>query len=193
MWSHHFHEWGSTNSTDLPNFLFSSVERGWFRGSSLALLAPQPPNSPLLKVTTENAEPRPVGAGEGRGRSPGGVKPRRGGAKRGHGEVSDRGSADGRRPRRPRTRSNRTRAASGTAPPRGPYTCRRDCTTRKREATYAPSVYDAFAAGLAPVPWKSEYAADWFTKTPPSRFSDSATPASSAASRMSATTSSDVE
>jgi hypothetical protein len=33
---------------------------------------------------------------------------------------------------------------------------RRDWMTRKREATYAPSVYDAVAAGLAPVPWKSE-------------------------------------
>ena len=50
-------------------------------------------------------------------------------------------------------------------------TWRRDWTIRKREATYAPSVYDALAAGLAPVPWKSEYAADWLTKTPPSRFS----------------------
>ena len=65
--------------------------------------------------------------------------------------------------------------------------------TRKRDATYAPSVYAAVAAGLAPVPWKSEKAADWLTKTPPSRFSDSATPASSAASRTCPTTASDVE
>ena len=36
---------------------------------------------------------------------------------------------------------------------------RRDWITRKREATYAPSVYDAFAAGFAPVPWTSENAA----------------------------------
>src|SRR3954453_19137013 len=99
MWSHHFHEWGSTNSTDLPRFVFSSVGQTW----------------------------------------------------------------------------------------------RRDCTTRKREATYAPSVYDAFAAGLAPVPWKSEYAADWFTKTPPSRFSLSATPTSRAADRISPITASEVE
>src|SRR5690606_163231 len=62
-------------------------------------------------------------------------------------------------------------------------TCRRVVTTRKRLATNAPSVYAAFAAGLAPVPWKSLNAAVWFTKTCPVRFSDRATPASIAASR----------
>jgi len=44
-------------------------------------------------------------------------------------------------------------------------------------------VYVALAAGFAPVPWKSLNAADWFTNTGPVRFSDNATPTSSAASR----------
>ena len=87
------------------------------------------------------------------------------------------------------TSNTTSEVRSGTRLP----TWRRDWITRNREATYAPSVYDALAAGLAPVPWKSEYAADWLTKTPPSRFSDSATPASSAASRMSSITASEVE
>ncbi len=50
--------------------------------------------------------------------------------------------------------------APNSSGPRGPNSTsqmwRRDWITRKREATYAPSVYDAVAAGLAPVPWKSE-------------------------------------
>ena len=58
----------------------------------------------------------------------------------------------------------------------------RCCTTRNRLATNAASVSAAFAAGLAPVPWKSENAADWLTNTPPVRLIDSATPASSATS-----------
>src|SRR5689334_11873991 len=69
---------------------------------------------------------------------------------------------------------------------------RRDCTNRNRLATYAVSVYDALAAGFAPVPWKSLNAADWLTKTPPVRFSDNATPTSRAASRICAMTSGEV-
>src|SRR5690606_13200807 len=44
---------------------------------------------------------------------------------------------------------------------------RRDCTTPKRGATNAASESDALAAGFSAVPWKSEKAADWLTKTPP--------------------------
>src|SRR4051812_10562549 len=74
----------------------------------------------------------------------------------------------------------------------GAQTCRRDCTIRKRFATYAVSVNDAVAAGLAPVPWKSLNAADWFTNTLPVRFSDSATPASRAADLMRSITDAEV-
>jgi hypothetical protein len=38
--------------------------------------------------------------------------------------------------------------------------CRRDCTTRNRFDTYAASVRAAFAAGFAPLAWKSLNAAD---------------------------------
>jgi hypothetical protein len=49
------------------------------------------------------------------------------------------------------------------------------------------------AAGLAPVAWKSLKAADWFTYTVSVRFSDSATPASRAASSVASSTLSSVE
>src|SRR5437764_5698856 len=78
--------------------------------------------------------------------------------------------------------------------PSGPaYTCRRDWITRKRLATYAPSVSEAFAAGFAPLAWKSENAADWLTNTPPVRFADRCTPTSSAAFSTSSSTSGEVE
>ena len=48
----------------------------------------------------------------------------------------------------------------------------------------AGSVSDAFPAALAPVTWKSEYAADWFTNSPPVRLKATDTPASTAASTM---------
>src|SRR5207237_5652866 len=41
--------------------------------------------------------------------------------------------------------------------------CRRDWTIMKRPATKLPSVSVALAAGLPPVAWKSEKAADWLT------------------------------
>src|SRR5690606_31801681 len=61
---------------------------------------------------------------------------------------------------------------------RAHQTGRRDCTIRNRSATYAPSVSEAVAAGLAPVVWKSEKAADWLTNTPPVRLHDRCTPTS---------------
>src|SRR4051794_32512828 len=69
-----------------------------------------------MKVTTENAEPTKAAATTGAAVAEGSVKPRRGGAKRRHGEV-----ATGRRAKPVGAagagRSNRARAASGTAPP----------------------------------------------------------------------------
>ena len=64
---------------------------------------------------------------------------------------------------------------------------------RNRLATYAPSVSAAFAAGLAPLAWKSENAADWLTKTPPVRLQDRCTPTSSAAASAASSTFSSVE
>src|SRR5262249_51864946 len=63
---------------------------------------------------------------------------------------------------------------------------RRDWMTPNRPGAKSASVYFAFAAGFPPVAWKSENAADWLTYTAPVRFSDRATPASSAASRTAA-------
>src|SRR5699024_7819473 len=60
------------------------------------------------------------------------------------------------------------------------HTCQRVCTTRNRLATKAVSDKAEFAAGLAPVPWKSLNAAVWLTNTGPVRFSDRDTPARSA-------------
>ena len=54
-------------------------------------------------------------------------------------------------------------------------------------------MYAAFAAGLAPVACRSEYAAVWLTYTPPVRFSDSATPDSIATARAASITFSSVE
>ena len=68
-----------------------------------------------------------------------------------------------------------------------------DVTTRNRLATNAASMYAELAAGLAPVPWKSEKAAVWLTNTGPVRFSESETPQSAAASRAASSTSSEVE
>jgi hypothetical protein len=45
----------------------------------------------------------------------------------------------------------------------GDGTGRRDCTTVNRPATKPVSVSAALQAGFAPVPWKSENAADWLT------------------------------
>ena len=55
------------------------------------------------------------------------------------------------------------------------------------------SLSEAVAAGFAAVPCRSLNAAVWLTKTPPVRFSERCTPASSAASRAAASTSGEVE
>src|SRR5262245_14539526 len=80
-----------------------------------------------------------------------------------------------------------------TSQPGTAQTWRRDCTTRNRPATNAPSVSAELQAGLAPVPWKSENAADWFTYTPSVRLIDSATPTSMATSSAASSTFSSVE
>jgi hypothetical protein len=59
-----------------------------------------------------------------------------------------------------------------------------------RGATKASSTSEAFAAGFAPVAWKSLNAEVWFTKTLPWRSNETDTRASSATSVAAARTSS---
>ena len=64
---------------------------------------------------------------------------------------------------------------------------------KNRPETNQSSVSDAVAAGFAADPCRSLNAAVWLTNTPPVRFSDRCTPASSAASSAAASTSGDDE
>src|SRR5439155_25564466 len=112
---------------------------------------------------------------------------------------SDAGSGPGRQARCAGSDAVRHSPSAGSGRGRqarcagGPATGRRDSTIRKRPATKAPSVREALAAGLAPVAWKSENAADWLTQMLPTRLQESATPTSWAAASAAARTASDVE
>jgi hypothetical protein len=64
---------------------------------------------------------------------------------------------------------------------------------KNRPVTKWASVSEAVAAGLAAVPCRSLNAAVWLTNTPPVRFAERCTPASSAAVRAAASTCGDVE